>query len=190
MKIKKIKGEYGYFHKKKIRQLLKIGLCALNIVLLLIVGYGITKTRNNLFTVLAILVCLPMANFITTYFAIIRYHSGSLQKKEEFEKAAAGLLTSYDMIITSKEMVLPVPFGVIHENGIMLYLDEKAKIKKLSDGEEYVTRMLLANGQDTKVHIFKDWQPFLRRVSSLSRKEGETLEKLEIQKSVLLAISI
>ena len=188
--MKQIKGEYGYLHKKKIRQIIKVALCAANILLLLLLGIAITKSRSNWLTILAVVFCLPLANFITTLVAVFPYHSGSQEKQEEFQKASKGLLVSYDMVITSKELVLPVPFGVISENGVFLYLGEKGKVSGISQAQDYVERMLRANGQDTHVHIFKDWQPFLRRISSLEREDKEYPEKLERQKAVLLAISI
>ena len=188
--MKQIKGEYGYLRKKKIRQFLKVLLCGANIIFLLLLGIYIAKSRNNLLTILAVVFCLPLANFAATLITVFPYRSGDEKRYREFQKAAEGLLTSYDMVMTSKELVLPVSFGVIHENGIFLYGEPKGKWKKPKEAEDFVERMLRANNEDASVHIFQDWQPFLRRLSSLNRTEGEPSEKLFRQKAVLLAISI
>ena len=75
------KGKAGYLAEKKKR----LGLQALAefavVALILIIGYVITKTRLNIFTVVAIVGCLPAARVLVEF--IMLYHLERRIKKEK-----------------------------------------------------------------------------------------------------------
>lgn len=90
------KGKAGYLAEKKKR----LGLQALAefavVALILIIGYVITKTRLNIFTVVAIVGCLPAARVLVEFIAMFPYRS--IERKVQREIDAKGARYQMRMI--------------------------------------------------------------------------------------------
>ena len=97
------KGTYGYIRNERKRRLL-ITLASFAIPLIIYVtGYIQTKTRLNLFPIVAILGCIPAAQAMVSFIMIAMQKPFS-QKNYEVSSAAAGNLTAaYEMIFTAYE---------------------------------------------------------------------------------------
>ena len=116
------KGMPGYIRdQKKKRILITILLFGISIAVFL-TGYLTTHTRNNLLTIVAILGCLPAARSAVGMIMLLPYRSFEEEKVREVEAAAAGILSAYDMVLTSSEKVMPVDVLLISRHLICGYV--------------------------------------------------------------------
>ena len=115
------KGKAGYLAEKKKR----IGLQALAefavVALILIIGYAITKTRLNIFTVVAIVGCLPAARVLVEFIAVFPYRSIEGKVQREIDAKGALLTRAYDMVITDGEHIMPVSAVAISNHKVFGY---------------------------------------------------------------------
>ena len=170
------KGMPGYIKdQKKKRILITILLFGISIAVFL-TGYLTTHTRNNLLTIVAILGCLPAARSAVGMIMLLPYWSFEEEKVREVETAAAGILSAYDMVLTSSEKVMPVDVLLISRHLICGYVS-RTKVPPV-EVEAYLARILKENHYDkVTVKIFTDYDSFLKRAESF----GETKQKSEGQ---------
>ncbi len=170
------KGMPGYIRdQKKKRILITILLFGISIAVFL-TGYLTTHTRNNLLTIVAILGCLPAARSAVGMIMLLPYRSFEEEKVREVEAAAAGILSAYDMVLTSSEKVMPVDVLLISRHLICGYVS-RTKVPPV-EVEAYLARILKENHYDkVTVKIFTDYDSFLKRAESF----GETKQKSEGQ---------
>lgn len=170
------KGMPGYIKdQKKKRILITILLFGISIAVFL-TGYLTTHTRNNLLTIVAILGCLPAARSAVGMIMLLPYRSFEEEKVREVEAAAAGILSAYDMVLTSSEKVMPVDVLLISRHLICGYVS-RTKVPPV-EVEAYLARILKENHYDkVTVKIFTDYDSFLKRAESF----GETKQKSEGQ---------
>lgn len=184
------KGNYGYLKYRKITLIMKLLFVLLGILILMIAGVMATKSRNNLLTVVAVLSTLPLANVAVILFAVYPYKS---RPREEYEKVKAiakdGLLNT-ELIITSKtDRTMEINYAYIHPKGVLCYsVNERLNTNTT---QRYIESMLSKNGVPTVVKVFKDFKPFLNRLSELEPIQRETCDEdlLRIE-GVLRAIAI
>ena len=134
------KGMPGYIKdQKKKRILITILLFGISIAVFL-TGYLTTHTRNNLLTIVAILGCLPAARSAVGMIMLLPYRSFEEEKVREVEAAAAGILSAYDMVLTSSEKVMPVDVLLISRHLICGYVS-RTKVPP-AEVEAYLARIL------------------------------------------------
>ncbi len=127
MKIRK--GQYGYRDQHKKSRALLTGLFAVAIIAQLIARQlASEQAAKNILTVMAILTVLPMANLASPLLASLKYRTS---ERAFYEKARAyeGKCTMlYDLIVTTKEQILPLDAVAVHPNGSLLSAAMKKRI--------------------------------------------------------------
>ena len=111
MKIEK--GTPGYLNARKIRLLLLTLLEFAIVIALLVLGYMQTGTRLNLLTVVAIVGCLPACKVLVGLITLLPYRTADQDKAAEIREKAPLLTTAFDLVITSREKIMPVEAVVI-----------------------------------------------------------------------------
>lgn len=191
MKIEK--GRPGYLKARKIRLICIAAAEFAVIIALLILGYVQTGTKLNLLTVVAILGCLPACKVLVGLIAIFPYRTISPDRAEEIQKEAPLLATAFDLVITSREKIMPVEALVISENTVCGYAPNKK-----TDPEIAARHMknILEENRLTKitVKVFHDYTPFLTRAEGMNRiaeveQTGSRSRKEKIRR-ILLNISM
>ena len=86
MKIEK--GQPGYIKARKMRYLLYAVVEFAMVAAVFILGYVQTKSRLNLFTVLAIIGCLPAAKMLVEFITMAPYKSIDTAIYKEIEEKA------------------------------------------------------------------------------------------------------
>ena len=155
------KGKAGYLAEKKKR----LGLQALAefavVALILIIGYVITKTRLNIFTVVAIVGCLPAARVLVEFIAMFPYKSIEGDEKGEL------LTRAYDMVITDGEHIMPVSAVAISNHKVFGYAPNPKTDPELAAA--YIKQILKNTGlEPSTVKVFAEYVPFLSRVEGLN----------------------
>lgn len=169
MKNKKKKGDYGYrdYHKKvRIAQI----LFGIVMILIQLAARNLTENQSvkNILTVLAVLSVLPTANVASPLLASWKYKTSNLDfyKKITIYEEKFDLL--YDLIITSKEFIMPADVVVVHPLGVYIYCTS-AKIDP-KKAEKFLNEMFTGHKLDPRVKVIKDEVSFFHRLESLAAK--------------------
>lgn len=160
------KGQYGYRDNHRKQQLLWVILFLAAIIVQLLARYFTTSSSvKNILTVMAVLTVLPMANLASPLLAGWRYKTPAEdyhQKMVPYEEKCTIL---YDLIITSKEYVLPMDAVAVHPGAVIGYCtNPKVDVKK---AEAYLNEMLKGNKLDANAKVIKEETTFLRRLENL-----------------------
>lgn len=165
------KGEQGYIRSRKRWDLLWLFVFVLIGIAIFFAGYFITKTRANIFTVLAVLMVLPGAKRIVALFVMIPRKS---VEKERYEivKAATGEGTLYtDYVFTSTEKIMHLDFLLV-KNGNVLGVVASSK-QDVTYMKKYLTDSVHKISTHFHVKIFDNDEAFLKQVDRLTQIEAD-----------------
>ncbi len=166
MKGKKEKGQYGYRDYHKRMQLIKVLFgAAMILVQLLARNFTENEAAKNVLTLMAILSVLPTANVASPLLASWRYKTCSKELLEATSKLEGTGLLLYDLIVTSREMILPLDVVMVHPRAVVAYCTlEKIDARK---AESYLNATFKAQRLDGNVKVIKDEKLFLKRLREL-----------------------
>ena len=187
------KGGAGYISGRK-RQLLLKTLLEFGIVAaLLILGYMQTGTKKNLLTVVAIVGCLPASKSAVGWLSLLPYKTIAAEKAGEIKEKAALLTAVYDMVLTSRDKIMPVDCFVISGRTVCGYT--KSRKVDVSDTAEYLKEMFALNGfEKVTVKIFAEYKPFLARAEGMNKiasiDQSDSSEYEQRLKALILSLSM
>ncbi len=165
MKIEK--GQPGYIKARKLKYLVwAIGEFAV-VAVLVIVGYLKTGSKLNLFTVIAVVGCLPASKMLVEFITMAPHKGIEPEKFAEIEEKAGLITRIYDTVITGNGKVMPVDAFVISGRTICGY----AGSPKVNEAEtaRYIKEMLQNSHVDkVTVKIFCDYVAFLSRAEGMN----------------------
>lgn len=194
------KGERGYIDAHKKAQLFKTFVFFLLPAVIFIAGLLTTKTRLNLFTVVAVVGCLPACKELVNVFMFCRRRSIPKELYEELKCHVSGMEHAYELILTTYEKNYPIHSLVIRGNEVAGYTT--LKNTDLKPVEAHVTKILKENGiSGVHVHIFADLKAYLDRVDALAKREEEnipftpdtrypSLSREQLIRGLILALSL
>lgn len=178
---KKIKkGDYGYLCARKKRLGMITLFCLGMVVAFFLTGYLTTKTRNNLFTIIAILSALPAAKFAASFLVLLPYQNVSLEEYQRVSEHAKNVLLFTDLVITTGEKTLPTLFIAVHNSSVCGYTKEKKY--DTAYAEEFLTKNLMTNGQKATVKIVKEEKVFLHRLDAMGQVATEEKQQKKDQR--------
>lgn len=188
--MKRQKGEYGYRNYRRKIQLAEVlfGTAAI-IVQLLARNLTDNHAMKNVLTLMAILSVLPTANVAAPFLASCRYKTPD----EEFHKKIAAFESKgvilYDLVVTTKEQVLPFDAVMIHPRGICAYcISQKTDVRK---AEKTLNETLKAHKLDPNLKILTDERQFLKRLTGMKpASEYEDDGSVEYAAGVLKSMSM
>ena len=191
--MKKIKkGNAGYLDSQLkieiIRTAIYFGLC----IVIFLLGYFQTGTKENLMTVVAIAGVLPSSKALVG--VIVRFPHKSINPDTAADIALKSdhLTVIYDLIITSTEKVMPISCIVISGDKIFGYTDNP-KVD-LSHAGLSIKKMLNNHDFDVSVKIMNQYTPFLSRVEGLNNiqaiEKNNSKEQEEIIAQLIQQISM
>lgn len=161
------KGAHGYIKYKKKNQLRNTIIIALVIVIIFVVGYLLNdNSKNNVFTILAILLVLPGAKILVGYIVVAPYHSMDDKEYEEVCKVvsnSASMLS--DLVITSPDKVMNLDCAIIDDHHVIALLGKAGQ--DTSYIQTYLSRMIKNQGYNCEVKVLTDYGKFLSRVKTL-----------------------
>lgn len=170
------KGTPGYMNYKKkveiIRTVIYFGIVAA----IFLLGYSQTHTRMNVLTVVAVLGCLPSSKALVGVLSRLPYPSIEEEKAEKIAELTPHLTVGYDMLITSREKIMPVDCAVVFKETVIGYTHSK-KVN-LEETARYIKSILTENHfSDTTVKIVNNYQTFLTRIEGLDSQMVEEKEE-------------
>ncbi len=165
MKIEK--GQPGYIKARKFRYLILAIIEFAIVIAVFILGYVQTGTKMNLFTVAAILGCLPASKMLVEFITMAPYQSIAVDVYQELEEKAELLTRAYDLVITSTEKVMPVEAIVVSGQVVCGYTTSQKTDENVLARHIKIT--LKKNHYDKMtVKIFHDYHAFLARVEGMN----------------------
>ena len=187
------KGEAGYLKKRKVQLMIELILEASLIGGLLIAGYLLNHTRLNIFTLVAILACLPACRALVNLIMLLPHHSMDEATELEISGVTEYLTMLYDLVITSERKELPVDAIAISGKTICGY----ARNKKVDTNycARHIKSILAQNKiEKVTVKIFHDYVAFLSRaegMNNIAAVERADQQRLEDDiKQIIMDISL
>ena len=186
MKLKS-KGTLGYINNRKIARGLLFLLEVTLIVAIFLTGYITVGSRENLFTVVAIVGVLPAAKALIALIMIFPHKS---QTKEAYDEvcgtAGDTCVVLTELVLTTTERIMPIDFIVVKESHIVGYTTHPKCDIPFAD--KFLTENMQLNGHKVSVKIMDNKSKFLARTTELARKEiseEQTQKDSEIAATVL-----
>lgn len=160
------KGSAGYINYKKKINLIIVIAGLIIIAADFFTGLIITGTRNNLFTVTAIVLVLPVGKFFATYLSIARFKSIPEQLYNKIEKLNLKYPVAYDCAMSTPKAMVFVEAMLIGPDYICCYTsDQKADRKYF---EEFLEGFVKDGKVKVKVTLLKDEKAFINRLRQLA----------------------
>lgn len=188
-----IKGNPGYLDYKKKVEIIRTIIYFALVAAVFFLGYSQAHTKKNLLTIVAILGCLPASKALVGVITRFPYSSIASIRAEEIKDKTGYITAIYDMIITSREKVMPMDCIVISGNTIFGYTNsEKVDVKYAASH----IRGILNQNQfpDVSVKILNNYTAFLARAEGLNSiaavEKSDTKELEEQMAHVILNISM
>lgn len=187
------KGMAGYLNRQKYIELLKVLISFGLVAAIFLVGLYTTGTRKNLFTLVAILGCLPAARVLVGLITRFPYRSIPAAKAKDIKTKAPGITLIFDLVFTTYEKILPVDCIAIYNNTVCGYASsEKTDLEFTA---KHLKKMLQDNGHPkVSVKLFHDYKAFLSRAEGMSDiaaiEKDDHSRKEERMVSTLLSISL
>lgn len=192
--MKKIeKGTPGYLNYKKKVEIIRTVIYFGIVIAILLLGYFQTGTKLNMLTVVAVLGCLPSSKALVGVITRFPYASIDKKKAEEIAAITDHLTVCYDMVITSRDRIMPTDCIVISNQHVYGYTHyEKVDPEELA---KHIRSMLAENGYtDLTVKVLKQYKAFTARAEGLNRiaavEKQDTKEKEEMIRRLILTLSM
>ena len=160
------KGTPGYLDYKKKVEIIRTVIYFLLVAAIFTLGYVQTKTRSNLLTVVAILGCLPAAKALGGVITRFPYASVDQKLVHEVDTKAPHTTRVYDLVLTTREKIMPVECVVISNGTVFGYTDsKKVDLNVLS---KHIRDMMTQNRLSySTVKFYQDYKVFLSRIEGL-----------------------
>ena len=192
MKIKK--GDYGYLmHQRKIEILKTIVLFAISIAIYA-AGYISAGSRENLFTVVAVLGMLPASKSAVSMIMFLRFQTGSREVFEKVSGIIGNIPVFYDSVITTTQKSYPLNVFFCYAGNLCGYTEKPDTDTKTV--EKHIKEMLRNNQMsDVTIKLYTDLNAYLARIESvknidLLKSDGEKTSKDEQVIALVRAISL
>lgn len=139
-------------------------------LLILIAGLIICKgDKNNIFTVIAVVGCLPGCKSMVGLIMMMMQKPASRETVEEISSHAGKLTMMYEMYFTKETDSLMVDAVAVCGYEVVGYTSQAKNRKQIEECEKHIGKLLRANGYKTHVKIFDQMKPYLERLDSLNR---------------------
>ena len=176
------KGEYGYIHSQKIRRSVITFVLLLIPVVIFFIGLGIYHKRENMFTFVAIMGCLPGCRCAVGMIMMLLQKETDPEVYEKTRKAAGELPVLYDCVFTAYEKTTSVNALVLGQSCVIGYSsDPKTSPEYI---EKHLTEILQGNNVKRTVKLFRDYRKFETRVKEMAASEAAGDEKRKNKKAV------
>ena len=164
--MKEKKGYYGYVKKERMKRfLITLALFAIPL-LLFVTGYLTTKTTKNLFTVVAVVGCLPACKSLVGLIMILLVKPMKEKDYREIKSHVGKVLVGYELYITSYENSEFVCAAAVHGGQIICYSDRLKNPPEIL--EDHIAKLMQQNGFKEQVKVFTRREQFLDRLDSLN----------------------
>ncbi len=172
------KGEYGFLSQQKQQRILMFAGLAVVVCAVFVTGIILNKTRNNIFTVAAILLVLPTAKVLVNVIMLLRFKP---TKREEYLKIQPFEVNNdilYDMVLSTPTEIIYSPIILIRDRDVILLTGNKIKDKDKC--EKYIQGFARNDGIIIKVKMIKDENQMQKILESGKKSEKDVSDVVNI----------
>lgn len=169
------KGTHGYIKYKKNKQLRDTISIALVGIIIFVVGYLLNdNSKNNVFTIIAILLALPGAKMLVGYIVVAPYRSINDKEYEQVCKVISPSVAMIsDLVITSPDKVMNLDLVVVDNHHVIALLGKEGQ--DISYIQTYLMRTIKNQGYSLEVKVLTDFSEFISRVKTLETSKEHVL---------------
>ena len=162
------KGDFGHIYYQRKVAIIRSVIMGIITVALFLTGLILTKTNKNIFSIVAVLGCLPLGwsviNLIM-YYKAIPLSQGAYDK---IRQHAGGLNMIYDLSLTSEKSTFNVGAITVLEKNIAGYTEDKNM--DLKDCQDHIKNQIsLSKYHDYSIRIFTNVDDFCKRLDELEK---------------------
>ena len=168
------KGEYGYLAAEKKRRILITAILFSVPLLIFFSAILYFHTRLTVWTVVAVVGCLPACKSLASLIMIFRAKPVSADVYHKIHEHAGELTMSYEMYMTFYEKSANIDAFAICGNTVAGYSSDPRIDASFMEKE--CQKILRGNGFKATVKIFTRLDPFLERLDSMNAHK-ESLEE-------------
>ena len=168
------KGQFGYIAAEKKRKLIITAILFAVPLLIFFTAFLYFKTRLTIWTVVAVVGCLPACKMMVNLIMLFRSPSMEKSVYEQIQEYCGDLVMSYEMYMTFYEKSAFIDAFAICGNLVVGYSSDPKIDAAFMENE--AQKILKGNGYRATVKIFKDLKPFLERLDSMN-EHRESLEE-------------
>ena len=168
------KGQFGYIAAEKKRKLIITAILFAVPLLIFFTAFLYFKTRLTIWTVVAVVGCLPACKMMVNLIMLFRSPSMEKSVYEQIQEHCGDLVMSYEMYMTFYEKSAFIDAFAICGNLVVGYSSDPKIDAVFMENE--AQKILKGNGYRATVKIFKDLKPFLERLDSMN-EHRESLEE-------------
>lgn len=196
------KGDFGYIHREKIKRLLTTLILFAIPLAAFVGGVLVTKTKNNIITVIALVGCLPACRSLVSTIMMWMQKPMDSAAYEKIRSHAGNLVMAYEMYLTTYEKSTFVESFAVCGNKVVGYSSRIEGSPQFV--EQHVKKILKQNGYKTDVKVMTELKPYLERLDYLNEHQEELekdivfepdsrypdLSRAELIKHIILAVSL
>jgi predicted RNA-binding protein YlqC (UPF0109 family) len=136
------------------------------------------NSKNNVFTILAILLALPGAKMLVGYIVVAPYQSMNDKEYEQVCKVISPSIAMIsDLVITSPDKVMNLDVVVVDDYQVIALLGKQGQ--DISYIQTYLMRTIKNQGYSFEVKVLTDFSEFLLRVKTLVTSKEQVPAKEE-----------
>lgn len=173
------KCEYGYLNWQKRRQFFAVIVQVLIAVAIFAIGYILNdNSKNNVFTIIAVLWVLPMAKHLVAVIILLPYRTPSAELYETvMNTARPDAFVFSDYVFTSQEKVMYLSSMVVQGNEIIgLIGREKENISYI---KSYLERSMKQRGLPYKISICTEEAEYFKKIKATASEAEEEAVLME-----------
>lgn len=160
------KGKFGHLaYKKKLNLIITIVAFAI-VLAVFIIGWIVNGTRNNIATVVAIVLVLPAAKFAVAYFVLLPHKSADKELADKINATAGELGVCFDLIFSNSKSPIGTQAVVISDSTVVALTGEEKADAKLF--ETSLMKFMETDKLHVTVTLYKDEKTFLKRVANMA----------------------
>lgn len=190
---KKEKGEFGYLAYRKKQNLIKMLAAFFLVFAVLIVGLALNKwERNNVFTVVSVVLVLPAAKMAVGYFVVLPHHGAKEELEKKVKQQAGSLLICFDCIFSNSQKPIGTQAAAISDTAVCALTDNKNADVSLF--EKSLKEFMKNDGCSVNVTLYKEEKAFMNKVRNMALNYDEdkdgAKDKAAKNKNSLLSMCI
>lgn len=178
---RELKGTYGYIRKQLIFETVKTIILFAMALGIYFIGYCTLKTNKSLWTIFAVLACLPACKSLVGVIMLALNKSLTEDTYIKYKNAVGSLPVLYENVITTQKKTFFVPVFVCSGNNLIGYYSPKKPddIKNLTEHIQHVLET--GSHKGVTVKIFDKEDAFLARAAQMLANNKEDNVKVSTQ---------
>ena len=181
------KCEFGYIRNQKKINMIWLLVFVLIGVAIFICGYLLTKTRANIFTVIAVLMVLPAAKRVVALVVMMPRKGVERERYDKVSQAAREGILFTDYVFTSTEKIMHLDFLLIqNENvlGVMAPFRQDVEYMK-----KYLADSVHKAAPEFHIKVFESDERLIQYLDKLTQTEADP-ERTEKVREYLHSLAV